>query len=406
MTRHTLIALAAILACSCGTPRQPAPEAVSNIIDLTSALQNPREVRLSELVDSITFVPLETSPQSNLSAAQQIRFSGDYIIPYNKFFDWNGKFLGTIGATGRGPLETLWPVSNAIFADGHFYSLGEKLLEFDTTGKATGKVRYLNSPVERTGALWRNVAFAPAGESFLAYNHPDSLYFIDRDFQIVGSRRVVEMKTEKSSSQHHADKFATEYNDVAVFYNFMNDTIFHVSNARLDPQWVVSYTGQQRPDLAFFEEWFSLLFDMGNAVMAGNGENSELYRRSKGKHIATAAYETDDYVILPMKELVFFVPQEDRPLPYITYFVKATGETIRVAGAGFVDDILGLGTFYPKWGVYREKMITSIWPYELHDLIAERQRTGTPVDPRLEALAVTVREGDNPILLFAHLKRQ
>jgi hypothetical protein len=104
-----------------------------------------------------------------------------------------------------------------------------------------------------------------------------------------------------------------------------------------------------------------------------------------------------------MKELVFF--SENKPPPYITYFVKATGETVRVAGTGFVDDILGLGTCYPQWGIWKETMIKSIWPYELHDMIAERRRTGEAIDPRLEALAASVKPDDNPILILAHLRR-
>jgi hypothetical protein len=114
---------------------------------------------------------------------------------------------------------------------------------------------------------------------------------------------------------------------------------------------------------------------------------------------------------MPMKELVFLNLMSTTEEPvydnYLTYFVKSTGETIRVAGDGFVDDILGLSDyFYPTWGIYKETMFSSIWPYELHDLIAARRLSGTPVDPRLEALAANTKVDDNPILIMAHLKKR
>jgi hypothetical protein len=113
-------------------------------------------------------------------------------------------------------------------------------------------------------------------------------------------------------------------------------------------------------------------------------------------------------VFLPMKELVYSNLMSETEIPlyikYYSYFVKASGETVRVAGEGFVDDILGLGTFYPQWGIWKETMIKSIWPYELHDLIKERRERGEAIQPRLEALAASVKTDDNPILVVARLR--
>jgi hypothetical protein len=51
-------------------------------------------------------------------------------------------------------------------------------------------------------------------------------------------------------------------------------------------------------------------------------------------------------------------------------------------------------------------MFSSIWPYQLHDLIAERRRSGIPIDLRLEHLAANTKVDDNPILIMAHLKQK
>lgn len=50
-------------------------------------------------------------------------------------------------------------------------------------------------------------------------------------------------------------------------------------------------------------------------------------------------------------------------------------------------------------------MITSIWPYELQEIIEEKHKKGESVDPRLETLARTLKPDDNPILILAHLKQ-
>jgi hypothetical protein len=376
------------------------------MIDLTMALHNPQEVRLSEFVDSISFVVLETTPQSNLSDAQLIRFSGDYIMAYDKFFNWSGKYLGRIGQVGRGPLETLWPVSNAIHVGEYFYALGEKLLQFDLKGRATGKVRELNSPFDHMGILLDASGFSWADDNFVTYSAPDSVYFIDCNFQIIDGRQVSDMAYEKGSYYDYNGEKVTEYDGKPVFYNFHNDTIFHVSGTRLDPKWVVSLSKDLKPGPEFFYERLGLLHLV---LAAGTTRGSEYERISKGKVLPVAAYETDNYVIMLLQMQDSYWDSNTggviRPEPFITYFVKNTGETVRVAGNGFADDILGLSTFYPQWGIWEEKMITSIWPYELHDLVAERRRAGEIIAPRLETLAASVRTSDNPILIVAHLKR-
>lgn len=341
MKKYLLICLTGLfLASSCGGQQAPAQNIPGNEIHLTEAYLNPRTVLLSELVDSVSFIALENNG-INVSSIQLLRFSDYCIFAYDKFFDWNGKYLGTIGRPGRGPLEIPWPVSDAVYTDGYFYSMSSKLLQYDLTGKATGKVRnfYVDMSMDGKGMLRNSAGFIPAGENFIVYEYPDSVYFIDRDFEIIGSRSVFEVNFPPFTKV--ADTYTSSYGDTAVFYNFMNDTIFHASNTRFEPKWIVRFSEELRPANDLFIEMRQLAMD---AVSSGNIENSELRRRSKGKQIVTAVYETDDYLFLPMKELAFFM--EVKPDPYLAYFVKSTGETIRVQGNGFEDDLLGLDYFF------------------------------------------------------------
>ena len=91
--------------------------------------------------------------------------------------------------------------------------------------------------------------------------------------------------------------------------------------------------------------------------------------------------------------------------PYIVLFDKRTGKTVRVKGNGFVDDILGMDTFYPQLGVFDEKLITYIWPFQLLDYIKECKDSGREVNSQLLTLSKKVKEDDKPILILAHLKK-
>ena len=93
-------------------------------------------------------------------------------------------------------------------------------------------------------------------------------------------------------------------------------------------------------------------------------------------------------------------------------FDKSTNKTFRVKGDGFVDDLTGLAGmtgknyFFPSTGIFDEKMILAVWPYEILDFIKECQKSGRTINPRLLEFSKTIEEDDNPILIFVHLKRK
>ena len=136
-------------------------------------------------------------------------------------------------------------------------------------------------------------------------------------------------------------------------------------------------------------------------------ERSELAQLTDHKHKVIAAYETDKYIFFQMTEIIqFAIPRGKQPPdPYIIYYDKETGKTTRVNGKGFVDDILGMEFFYPQLGIFDEKMISFIWPFELFNYIKECRDRGREVNPQLLALSKQVKEDDNPVLILFHLKK-
>ena len=136
-------------------------------------------------------------------------------------------------------------------------------------------------------------------------------------------------------------------------------------------------------------------------------ESTEFAQLTDHKHKVIAAFETDKYIFFQMTEIILFASQRDKqpPDPYIVYYDKETGKTTRVNGKGFVDDMLGMEFFYPQLGIYDEKMISYIWPFELFDYINECNDRGREVNPKLLALSKQLKEDDNPVLILFHLKK-
>lgn len=84
-------------------------------LDIIPALNHYREFRLSEMVESIEYVKLETRPECLISSASRV-IGEKYILLLNSqppqvlLFDRSGKFIRLIGKIGKGPGEYTYPI--------------------------------------------------------------------------------------------------------------------------------------------------------------------------------------------------------------------------------------------------------------------------------------------------------
>jgi hypothetical protein len=186
----------------------------------------------------------------------------------------------------------------------------------------------------------------------------------------------------------------------------MNDTVFYVTDKGLNPKWVVSFDDNLK--LSMYVQLYSweLMRELSKAISSNSSiENTEMVKLTDNKHKITAVYETELYIFFTMTEIIQLAIHRGKqpPEPYIIYFDKRTGKTTRI-NKGFVDDLLGMDYFYPLLGVYDEKLITYIWPFELLDYIKGCKEKGREVNPQLMALSKKLDPDDNPVLILAHLK--
>lgn len=121
-------------------------------IDVLEGLRIEKEVKLSEFVERVEYVKLESTPNSFIKYPD-FQITANYIIASSQYppakvllFKRNGEFVRKIGSYGRGPGEYQRVQAIARNEDYillHDYSLG-KLLTYDYSGSFIKSIDYLN----------------------------------------------------------------------------------------------------------------------------------------------------------------------------------------------------------------------------------------------------------------------
>ena len=423
------------LLLSCSGKQQQQQEVVAqpvdNIIRLADAIDNQREVNLSEVVDSITYIPLETVQECLIRNTAWFNYSPPYIICSRGVFDLNGKFVRTIGRIGQGPGEDPTLYMGSIFSNGHFYSYGHKLIEYNEDGKFSGNELQILTNTQKetdipkkTGTIGWIDDWAPAGRYLSIYNQPDTVYTVDRTFNILSAQRVIPPsipKVQLNNVGYSGIKRAFTCNsDSTLFYNYYNDTIFRVTENGLQPRWTIDLKDYKiSNDISItrqnelYEQMLMVAHKTRNstdrkAAIKAYLDDCELTRLTKGKKAVDAVYDTDHYIFIIWHESIIspiLRGLEDEAYPQIAYYDKRTGETIAIKGPGFTDDIHHKELFFPRFGIYDNKLYAYFWPYELHEWVETQQSKGKTVDKALLNLSASVDDEDNPIFMLAHLKK-
>ena len=124
----SFVFLVSLVFPGCQTAKKSGPDLAT--IDVIAGLKQEKEFRLSELVDSIEYIKLETSKECLVSNASKV-IGKKYILLLNHqpqqimLFDRGGKFLRQIGKIGKGPGEYTYPYHIDLSPD------EDKIIAFD-----------------------------------------------------------------------------------------------------------------------------------------------------------------------------------------------------------------------------------------------------------------------------------
>ena len=369
---------------------QPAIQITKSMID------NPTKIKLSELVDDITFIRLETNKNNLVKYSRWPHYTKDFIYFEDQVFTWDGKWKTNIGEPGRGPYEEPMGVCFIAFKDGKFYSKHYKLIEYDINGKPTKKVKNLRDEEgerKNTGSTISVTGQLTVVGKYLFCASSDAAYFVNpENFETVKRIELIPNKGKPYFVSQAGEGHISYYRDNILLYYPYVDTLFYVKDKSLQLIWKLQIDKEIKMPLDYFH-------NIEKYIMDHSRGGKKRFEARAGKITINEVYETNNHLFFGIEKW----RERTSDTSYICYDKRV--KTSKVARKeDFVDDILGLGAYkLPK--ICDEKILMALWPHEIFDIIDKKKRAGEKIHPKLEALAKQIDEGDNPIIFVAHLKK-
>jgi len=362
------------------------------LIDLEKNFEA-KSVLLSSIGKKIEYIPLETTPNSIIGSLNGVGLSLAKIIFSNSFifisdgekllqFDRSGKFIKQIGTVGRGPGQYLEPIDFCIDEKkSNIYVInGRSVMEFDFDGQYKGSSQY----------AWSSVLFMPVDTgNFIFYNSS----FPERTNNTVYSWYITDLHC----------------NPVKKLVNFHKRV--NVPGPRIG--WTPLYSFNEK--VHFMEFCADTLFFLKN----GTSEPYALFNLGKMKMDPDPVLTSDrraDINRLNQQLWPRYINESERCL-FLTLwwgfsdsarygvYNKRTLQTIFLKNKSFSNDLDGGPSFWPKY-IYNDSVLVDfIYADKLLKYINEKQsirskitETGKP--DRLEMLGKQLTETSNPVLLI------
>ena len=229
-------------------------------INILDGLKTEKEFRLSEIVDNVEYVKLETSKECLFTQAQYL-VGKRYILAtqlYNPeqifLFDRTGKFIRKIGGKGKGPLEYT-SISTVVADPEETYILvndyqRDILLKYDFEGTVTGTFKYK----EKLGGNVADIMVKSPDEIFLRIDFPrleKKNYFLirklDMDFNQIDSLYPVNTSTIQGNGFSWGRSLFYLHNGSIQFMQYSFDTLYGESKGRMIPRFIFPITADHLP---------------------------------------------------------------------------------------------------------------------------------------------------------------
>ena len=394
ITYFAMVACLSLVACTTQQTEQSLGKQPYTVIPFEKGVENEKQVKLSEIAEKITFVPMETTDASLLNKVRAnniISVNGNIVIPCFNMgafaFDEKGKFIAPISRKGQGPAEFLRFVGVSGNSDLNLIYVkdGRKMMAFRPDGtfvdeyKTPGALHWessiamqdsimLSAVINYTGQRpYRLILTNAQGDTLKAFPQYDR-------FEIPKGMNYIYI--------NNKENFLYQYKDESVYHDYYCDTLYTVTLDSLLPRYLLDMGKYKLPkDLRIEAEFFS--------------DEPEQAKKKAENYSRPIFFENDRYIVMPYT--TWNLHNRDLPTE-LMYYDRQTKECIKVKGGAFVNDMVGDLPFCPDARI-AENVLAEWWEAsELMELAEE----GVELPENLKNL----QEDDNGVLVLVHLKKK
>ena len=381
-----------LLSCTSGKQPLLVKEGGCTVIPFESGVENVKPVKLSDIAEKVTFVPLETT-DSSLIARQmlsQIRLANGCIyVPCSNglltFDEKTGKFLRRISRKGQGPGEYASIRGIEVFEESdnvHIFS-GEKVMTFQSDGKFLAQYSKPGGWVASVmqDSLCLSFILNHTGQQkyrlLITDERADTLQCFpqyDR-FVVPGGFNWI--------YHHNQERYLYTHKDEHVFRDYYCDTLFTVKPDKLVPRFRLEMGKYGLPKDLRLEP-----------VMMSVERNNALAKARK--YLRPSVFEGGRFVLMPYTTWDISQPQ-NISFQYLL-FDKRTGECLKIENDAIVNDMVGNLPFRPVARVADNVLMAWLEvPY-----LQEQVEKGIQLPDGLKRM----KDDDNAVLMLVYLKKE
>lgn len=361
-------------------------------IGFEKGIETEREVLLSEIADSVRFIPLETSDKSlirGINEANILKTDKYFFVPWvETLFQYttDGKFVRKIGSKGSGPGEFNWIAQIDIDEEKGLVFMQTTSLRINVYDMESGKfLRSMKCPDIESGdfamlndttsvTFVRNTNGKRKTRLYIANAKGDTLNTFSRS-------DLFELNSQYSwMMSSPTDRYMFHYKDMVCCKDYYNDTLFTVTKDLLEPRYIFEMGKYSLPIESRFE------------YLNGDGKR---FQELAAPYLRYQAIETESYLFMPYTNWAGEEARKRR----LAMFDKKTRECYKVFGDGFIKNDLGSELPIRPVAALDSKTLLAVW--EMQNIYKEAEKN--PAILELEQLK-GIDEDDNPVLMLVYLK--
>ncbi|MBR6621953.1 MAG: 6-bladed beta-propeller [Bacteroides sp.] len=392
-----MMACIGMVSCTSKQPQEAIPDNLPyTVIPFEKGVENEKQVKLSEIAEKITFVPMETTDASLLTKVRAnniISVNGTIVIPCFNMgafaFDESGKFIAPISRKGQGPGEFTRFLSVAGNSDRNliYVKSSRKIIAFRPDGTFVNeyKVPGIGLPWEYSIIMQDSITLSniinATGQSqyrlILSNTQGDTLKAFpqyDRFEMPYGMNYAY---------CNNKENYLYQYKGESVYHDYYCDTLYTVTRDSLLPRYLLDMGKYKLPKNMRLEV----------AIVSRDYEEYLMIEKAEA-YFRPTFFENDRYIVMPYTTWNL---QDKRAPAKLMYYDRETKECIKVKDDAFVNDMMGDLPFHPDARV-AENILGEWWEAtELMELAEE----GVELPDNLKNL----KEDDNGVLVLVHLKK-